>query len=129
VKSQGSLRAHAMVMTSKHHLLFRIGTLGLALGAILNAQIGMRPKLPLPRTPHRPTCTNCVRDLNGSVSRNPAPVRAFRSDHPCPATGSVHGACAGYVVDHIKPLNKGGSDTPANMRWRTIAQAKKDLAK
>ena len=116
-------------MPSNHPFLFRTGTLVLAFCAILNAQIGMRPKLPPPRTHPGPYCINCVRDLSGQVSRNPAPVRAFRSSHPCPATGSVQGPCAGYVVGHIKALNRGGSDTPENMRWQTIAQAIKGRIK
>jgi hypothetical protein len=33
------------------------------------------------------------------------------------------------VVDHIKPLNRGGRDTPDNLRWRTIAQAMKERPK
>ena len=120
-------------MLLKHLPLFRIGTLALALSAMLaqmvNAQIVTVPKLPLPSTRHAPTCTNCVRDLSGHISRNPAPVRAFRALKPCPATKSVKGACAGFVVDYVKPLNRGGSDTPDNMRWRTIAQATKDRVK
>ncbi len=39
------------------------------------------------------------------------------------------GACPGYVVGDIKALKPGASDTPSNMRWRTIAQAIKDHAK
>jgi hypothetical protein len=112
-------------MPSKHLLPFRIGTFALAFCAILNAQIVITPKFPTPHNNHTPTCLNCVRDLSGQISPNPAPVRAFRAKHPCPATGSVKGVCAGYLVDHIKPLNRGGSDTPENMRWRTIAQATK----
>jgi len=30
----------------------------------------------------------------------------------------------GYVVDHIVPLACGGSDTPSNMQWQTVAEAK-----
>ena len=116
-------------MPSKQPLLFRIGTLALAFCAIVNAQIITAPKLPLPSTRHPPSCINCVRDLGGRISRNPAPVRAFRTKNPCPATKSVQGACSGFVVDHINPLSRGGSDTPENMRWRTIAQALKDRAK
>jgi hypothetical protein len=112
-------------MPSKHPFPFRFGTLALALCAILNAQIVTAPKLPQPLIRHAPTCLNCVRDLSGHISRNPAPVRAFRAKNPCPATRSVKGACAGFVVDHIKPLNRGGSDTADNMQWRTIAQATK----
>ena len=116
-------------MPSKHPLLFRIGKLALTFCAILNAQIVTAPKLPLPLLRHSPTCTNCVRDLSGRISRNPAPVRAFRLIHPCPATGQVKGPCVGYLVDHIKPLNRGGSDTSDNMRWRTIAEAAKGRLK
>jgi hypothetical protein len=116
-------------MPPKHSLLFRIGTLALALCAVLYAQVITVPKFPEPPMRHAPTCLNCVRDLSGRISRNPAPVRAFRSQHPCPATGSVKGPCNGFVVEHIKPLNRGGSDTPENMRWRTMAQAAKDKLK
>jgi hypothetical protein len=111
-------------MPSKHPLL-RIGTLALPFCAILSAQMVTIPKLPLPSTRRPPTCLNCVRDLSGHISRNPGPVRAFRALKPCPATKSVKGACAGFVVDYVKPLNRGGSDTPDNMQWRTIAQATK----
>ena len=30
----------------------------------------------------------------------------------------------GCVIDHIIPLACGGSDTPANMQWQTIAEGK-----
>jgi hypothetical protein len=116
-------------MPSKHRLPVRTGILALALCAILNAQLSMVSKFPAPRTNHTPTCLNCVRDVTGQISRNPAPVRAFRAKHPCPTTGSVTGACPGYVVDDKKALKPGASDTPENMRWRTIAQAAKDHAK
>jgi hypothetical protein len=116
-------------MPSKQPLPFRIGTLALAFCAILNAQLSMVTKFPAPRTNHNPTCLNCVRDMSGQISRNPAPVRAFRAKHPRPTTGSVKGACPGYVVGDIKTPKPGTSDTPQNMRWRTIAQATKDRAK
>lgn len=109
-------------MPSKFSFLFRIGTFTLAFCAVLNAQIGMRPKLPPPRIHRTPSCNNCVRDLNGTIAQNPGPVLAFRAKKPCPATGSVKGACQGYVVSHIKALDRGGSDTPRNMRWQTIEQ-------
>jgi hypothetical protein len=28
------------------------------------------------------------------------------------------------VIDHIIPLACGGADTPANMQWQTVAEAK-----
>ena len=44
--------------------------------------------------------------------------------NPCPATGRTSGACPGYVVDHIKPLKRGGADRPWNMQWQTKAESK-----
>jgi hypothetical protein len=34
------------------------------------------------------------------------------------------GASPGYVVDNIIPLKRGGLDTPSNMQWQTLADAK-----
>lgn len=51
------------------------------------------------------------------IARDPAQVRAFRADHPCPATGRTRGACPGYQVDHPRPLCAGGLDRPENMQW------------
>jgi hypothetical protein len=56
--------------------------------------------------------------------RTAAAKRAFRRLHPCPATGLRKGPCAGYVIDHVKPLACGGPDSPDNMQWQTIADAK-----
>lgn len=49
---------------------------------------------------------------------------AFQRMSPCPATGSTIGPCPGYVIDYLKPLCAGGADQPANMAWRTVAEAK-----
>jgi hypothetical protein len=48
----------------------------------------------------------------------------FKQDNPCPSTGETHGACPGYVIDHIKPLACGGDDSPDNMQWQTVEEAK-----
>lgn len=62
-------------------------------------------------------------------ARDGAQVRAFRKLHPCPSTGMTRGACPGHVVDHVWPLCGGGEDSPRNMQWQTIADAKvKDRA-
>ena len=58
------------------------------------------------------------------VKRSAAARRAFRRLHPCPATGSVGGACPGYIIDHVKPLACGGADAPENMQWQTMEDAK-----
>ena len=31
---------------------------------------------------------------------------------------------AGYVIDHIVPLKRGGADAPGNMQWQTKDAAK-----
>jgi len=120
-------------MPSNCPLLFRIGIFAIAFCAILNAQPGTISKWGVKSEPphryHVSTCANCVRDLNGQIQTNPAPIRAFLARHPCPATGSAKGGCAGYVISRIKPLKPGARDTPDNMRWRTIAQAIKERAK
>lgn len=58
-----------------------------------------------------------VAALAGPISRSRAEVRAFRAEHPCPATGRARGACPGWQVDHIRPLCAGGEDRPRNMQW------------
>lgn len=56
--------------------------------------------------------------------RSVAAKRAFRRQHPCPATGYSTGPCPGYVIDHIKPLACGGPDAPDNMQWQTVPDGK-----
>jgi len=38
-------------------------------------------------------------------------------------SGYPHGR-KGYVVDHIIPLECGGSDVPSNMQWQSVQEAK-----
>ena len=59
------------------------------------------------------------------VERDPHQRAEFMKHHPCPSTGKKHGACPGYVVDHIRPLCAGGADHPSNMQWQTKEDAKK----
>ncbi len=56
--------------------------------------------------------------------RSKAARDSFQRSHPCPANGHKSGACPGYVVDHIKPLKRGGADAPSNMQWQTKDAAK-----
>lgn len=58
------------------------------------------------------------------IPRDRAEVRAFRLEHPCPATGRTRGACPGYQVDHTIPLCAGGPDKRENMFWLSIEDHK-----
>lgn len=64
------------------------------------------------------------RHADGRIARDPIQRATFERSHPCPSTGRSSGACAGYVVDHITPLKRGGADRPENMQWQTTAAAK-----
>ena len=66
-----------------------------------------------------------ARDSHGRIKRDPAARGAFQRSHPCPSTGKTSGACPGYVVDHVRPLKRGGADSPSNMQWQTTAEAKR----
>jgi hypothetical protein len=84
------------------------------------------PSTSTPRTPsasssttaHPKGCQTCPRDANGRILRDPAARAQFLRQ-----TGYPHGR-PGYVVDHIVPLECGGADTPSNMQWQTVAEAK-----
>ena len=54
------------------------------------------------------TAKSVKRDKNGKIARSAKARDDFKKAHPCPATGKSHGPCDGYVVDHVKPLKKGG---------------------
>jgi hypothetical protein len=69
-------------------------------------------------------CKACQRDSRGRIARSAAAKRAFRKTHPCPSTRSTHGPCVGFVIDHIKPLKRGGADVPSNMQYESIPEGK-----
>jgi hypothetical protein len=74
---------------------------------------------------HRSTYADGVhRDSHGRIERSVSAKDEFKRQHPCPSTGSSHGACPGYVIDHVTPLKRGGADAPHNMQWQTDAAAK-----
>ena len=74
--------------------------------------------------PRSPRCTSCARDSKGRIARSSTARHEFQKSHPCPSTGRTTGACKGYVIDHVKPLKRGGADSPGNMQWQTKAAAK-----
>ena len=70
------------------------------------------------------TYSGVQRDSKGKIQRSESAKYNFKKSHPCPSTGSSTGACSGYVVDHVIPLCAGGTDSPSNMQWQTIKDAK-----
>ena len=64
------------------------------------------------------------RDKNGHIARSEHVKNEFKKSHPCPSTGKSSGSCPGYVIDHTKPLKRGGKDDPSNMQWQTTQAAK-----
>ena len=64
------------------------------------------------------------RDKNGHIARSGQARNEFQRGHPCPSTGKPSGACPGYVIDHVKPLKRGGADRPGNMQWQTTEAAR-----
>jgi hypothetical protein len=73
---------------------------------------------------HSATPSNVPRDEHGRIARSSRARSDFKQDHPCPSTGKHSGACPGYVIDHVRPLKRGGRDAPDNMQWQSTAAAK-----
>src|SRR5437868_4659846 len=73
-------------------------------------------------------CASCARNSHGRIRRSSTAKHQFQHSHPCPSTGKASGACPGYVIDHVKPLKRGGADAgadaPSNMQWQSKAVAK-----
>ena len=67
---------------------------------------------------------SATRDARGRIKRSGAAKNAFKRQLPCPSTGRRSGSCPGYVIDHVKPLECGGADAPANMQWQSLADGK-----
>jgi 5-methylcytosine-specific restriction endonuclease McrA len=62
-------------------------------------------------------CGEPKRDALGHIARSTTQRARFVRVFPCPATLQVTGACKGWQVDHIIPLDSGGCDAPHNMQW------------
>lgn len=63
--------------------------------------------------------------LAPAAQRSARARRQFLQFHPCPSTGRTTGRCPGYVIDHVRPLKRGGQDDPANMQWQTAGEARR----
>ncbi len=70
------------------------------------------------------SATRVARDKRGRIKRSVAAKDEFKRRHPCPSTGKGSGLCPGYVIDHVKPLECGGPDSPSNMQWQTLSEGK-----
>jgi hypothetical protein len=57
------------------------------------------------------------RDANGDTLRSQRVINAFRKLWACPSTKSKVGACPGWAIDHVVPLDCGGVDAVYNMQW------------
>lgn len=62
-----------------------------------------------------------VRGADGKILRSKAVLYAFKKVHPCPATLSRNGACSGWAIDHVIPLECGGIDAVWNLQWLPIS--------
>ena len=62
--------------------------------------------------------TVAARANNGRIKRSAVARKAFMKDSGYPKGRK------GYIVDHVVPLECGGMDTPANMQWQTVQEAK-----
>jgi hypothetical protein len=70
----------------------------------------------MPSSPHASTVA--ARNANGKIARSQVAKSQFLKQSGYPK------GRPGYVVDHIVPLECGGADSPSNMQWQTVAQAK-----
>ena len=71
-----------------------------------------------------PSAPAIQRDAHGRIERSGAARAAFKREHPCPVTHMPKGPCLGYIIDHVIALKRGGADSPANMQWQTVDEAK-----
>lgn len=67
---------------------------------------------------------SAARERDAKIKRRQDARAEFQRAYPCPSTGKTGGACPGYVVDHIVPLNRGGADTALNMQWQAEGVAR-----
>src|ERR1700716_617311 len=109
-------------MTTLPTLLFLISTLP---GFILAQTTELRSEVRTEAAHHRKSwCVTCERTPAGRIKRNSKARANFIAANPCPSERATAHRCPGYVVDHIKPLKRGGEDRRANMQSQTKEDAK-----
>ena len=57
------------------------------------------------------------RNTTGATARSQQVIAAFKKQWACPANGAHSGACPGWAIDHVIPLDCGGVDAVWNMQW------------
>src|SRR5437899_3253367 len=73
---------------------------------------------------HGKAAVSVPRHSHGHIKRSEQAKDQFKKSHPCPSTRKSSGSCPGYVIGHVTPLKRGGTDNPSNMQWQTEAAAK-----
>jgi hypothetical protein len=68
----------------------------------------------------QPRAEGVARAADGRIARSSSVRYQFRKANPCPSNASLRGPCAGYAIDHIVPLKRGGADAVSNLQWLTI---------
>lgn len=58
-----------------------------------------------------------LRDADGKTLRSTKVIRAFRKLYACPSTNAHIGACPGWSIDHVGPIDCGFADAVYNMQW------------
>lgn len=58
-----------------------------------------------------------LRSTTGATLRNKAVAARFKMLYACPVTQEHSGACPGWAIDHVIPLDCGGVDAVYNMQW------------
>lgn len=58
-----------------------------------------------------------IRAADGTTMRSTKVINAFKKQWACPSSNRHLGACPGWAIDHIVPLDCGGVDAVWNMQW------------
>ena len=72
---------------------------------------------------HDATRTVMLLSVSSGIPTGGSSVPRKRRKQFMRQSGHPHG-WPGHVVDHIIPLKRGGADSPSNMQWQTIEEAK-----